>query len=222
MDTAEELAARATGLLLAVADGRDGAATAYDTLLYPLVLAAVRKRGRLLAAQAQRLTGTDGFAVPVVPDCDAEWVANDVTVLALERARAAAARFDPARGDGASWALRQAAFAYVDVVRGAYGTRRSMTVTPVEDGDLEAPLAREQAGISTEELVETKAALDHALAALPDLERRAVLFVRYYGLSYAETAELLFGDAGQTRRVDKALQSARRRLATAEAAWRRA
>lgn len=216
----EEIASRASELLLAVAAGHPGAAREYDTLLYPMIFAAVKQRGRLLVTQAARTTGTDGISVPFVPDCDLEWVSNDVAVHALERARANAGRFDPARGDGATWALRQAAFSYVDVVRATYGTRRTMTVVPTEEQELDVALHRDRVGIDPATVVELRAALDAALATLPSQERFVVLATLHHGLTYAETAELLFGDATQVRRVDRLRQSARRRLAEAERSWR--
>ena len=220
MTSPNEFSARATQLLLAVAARRSGSAEAYDTLLYPVVFTAVKKRGRLLVRQAAQMTGTGGLPVPFVPDCDLEWVAHDVAVHALDRARATAARFDPARGDGATWALRQAAFSYVDVVRTSYGGRRAMTVVPTEDEQLAAAAHRTHAVADPAVLVEQRAALDAALASLPQAERFVVLATMHQGLTYAETAELLLGDANQVRRVDKLLQSARRRLTVAEQAWR--
>lgn len=218
---ANQFTRRATRLLLAVAEGADGSAREYDTLLYPLVLAMVKKRGRLLAVDAARLTGTDGMGVPLVPDCDREWVANDVTVHALERARAQAARFDPARGDGASWALRQASFSYVDVVRTAYGSRRSLTVLPQDIATLtELVDSSGMVSAGPEAVVEARAALDAALSALNYQERFVILATLHYGLSYAETAELLLADSTMTKRIDRLLQAARRKLAAAETTWR--
>lgn len=216
----EELATRATSLLVAVAEGRMGAAQEYDTLLYPVIFNAVKQRGRLLVRQAAQLTGTDGMSVPFVPDCDLEWVANDVAVHALDRARANAGKFDPTRGDGASWALRQAAFSYVDVVRSTYDARRAITMVPTTDEQLTTAANRLRVVDDPAVVVEQRAALDAALAALPVDERSVVLLTMYYGLTYAETAELVFRDASQVRRVDRLRQSARRRLAAAEQAWR--
>ena len=70
-------------LLRAVAAGVPGAAQDYDTLLYPFIYAVVKKRGRLLASQAARMTGTDGMPVPAVPASDLDLIANDVAVHAL-------------------------------------------------------------------------------------------------------------------------------------------
>lgn len=215
-----EIGGRATALLLAVAAGVSGAAREYDTLLYPLVFAAVKQRGRVLAVEAARLTGTDALSVPSVPDSDLEWVANDVAVHALERARARAHRFDPARGDGATWALRAASFSYVDVVRATYGARRRMTVVPTQDDALASAIDQHQVASDPADLVEQRAALDAALAALTADERFVMLATTHYGMSYAETAQILFGDASHVRRVDRLRQSARRSLRAAEEAWR--
>jgi len=160
--------------------------------------------------------------VPVVPACDVDLIANDVAVHALERARATARRFDPARGDGVMWALRAAAFSYVDVVRATYGTRRALTIVPSDDEELAAAVDTGGGAPDPAVVVEQRAALDAALATLAHDERFVVLATMHYGLSYAETAQLLFGDAGQVqvRRVDRLRQSARRSLANAEERWR--
>ncbi len=215
-----EIAQRATTLLLAVATGAPDAATEYDTLLYPLVFAEVKRRGRLLVVEAAQLTGTDAMSVPYVPDSDVEWIANDVAVHALERARASARRFDPTRGDGATWALRAAAFSYVDTVRATYGARRRMTLVPTEDEELVRTIDQNRTAPDPADIVEQRAALDAALAALKPDERFVVLATMHYGLSYSETAQLLFGDPKQVRRVDRLRQSARLALRAAEKAWR--
>jgi len=215
-----EIASRASMLLRAIAAGVPGAAQDYDTLLYPLIYAVVKQRGRLLAGQAARLTGTDGMPVSIVPTGDLDMIANDVAVHALERARATAQRFDPARGDGLMWALRAASFSYVDVVRATYGTRRALVMVPTEDTQLIQAADRNGQAADPAEIVEQRAALDAALAALTDEERFVVLATIHHGLSYAETAQLLFGDAGLARRVDRLRQSARRALAKAEHEWR--
>lgn len=215
-----EIATRASLLLRAVAADVPGAAQDYDTLLYPLIYAAVKQRGRTLASKAARLTGTDGMPVPVVPACDLEWIANDVAVHALERARATAGRFDPARGDGVTWALRAATFSYIDVVRTTYGARRALTIVPTDDDALAAAMDCIRSAPDPAIVVEQRAALDEALATLTDEERFVVLATLHLGFSYAETARLLFGDAAQVRRVDRLRQSARRSLADAEQRWR--
>jgi DNA-directed RNA polymerase specialized sigma24 family protein len=207
-------------LLRAIAAGVPDAAQDYDTLLYPIIYGAVKQRGRLLASQAARLTGTDGIPVPAVPACDVDWIANDVAVHALEHARATARRFDPARGDGVTWALRAAAFSYVDVVRATYGTRRALTIVPTDDEQLRVAVDAASATQDPAVIVEQRAALDAALEALTPDERFVVLATIHYGMSYAETAQLLFGDAGQVRRIDRLRQSARRSLAEAEQRWR--
>lgn len=217
--TTEELAARASSLLLAVAAGDQRAAVAYDTLMYPLVLAAVRKRGQLLVRNAQEMTGTDGLNVPMVQACDKEWIANDVTVLALERARARASSFDPDRGDGATWALRQASFAYVDVVRDAYGSRRGLSIVPVEDESLYKQLSLTATVPTPERVVEARAALDAALAEMPVLNRKVLLLALHHGFTYVEIAEILFLDPTATKKVDKILQASRRMLKNAQARW---
>ena len=169
-----EIASRASMLLRAVAAGVPGAAQDYDTLLYPLIYAVVKKRGRLLASQAARLTGTDGMPVPAVPASDLDLIANDVAVHALERARATAQRFDPGRGDGLMWALRGANFSYVNVVRATYGTRRSLVMVPTEDEQLAEAADRAGCAPDPAVVIEERAALDAALAVLTHEERYMV------------------------------------------------
>lgn len=214
-----EIASRASMLLRAIAADVPGAAEDYDTLIYPLIYSLVRHRGRLLASQASRVTGTDSLPVPVVPSCDLEWIAHDVAVHALTRARATAKRFDQTRGDGLMWAVRAASFSYIDVVRETYGTRRLLKVVPTEREQL---IEIAEGGVSAPDpalVVEQRHALDAALGALADDERRVVLATSHYGLSYAETAEFVFGESSQVGRVDRLLRSARRKLAEAERQW---
>jgi DNA-directed RNA polymerase specialized sigma24 family protein len=214
-----EIASRASMLLRAIAAGVPGAAEDYDTLIYPLIYRVVKHRGRLLASQAARGTGTDNLPVPVVPGCDLEWIAHDVAVHALTRAKATAKRFDETRGDGLMWAIRAASFSYIDVVRETYGTRRFLKMVPTEHEQL-SELAEDAVTAADPALIiEQRHALDAALSALAYDERRVVLATSHYGLSYAETAELVFGDPGQVGRVDRVLRSARRKLIEAERKW---
>lgn len=221
VDDAPALAARGTELLLDVAAAVPGAAKKYDTLLYPVLYVLVKRRGRALASDAARAVGAGPLGVPAVPACDVESIANDVAVHALERARANANRFDPSRGDGASWAIRQASFSYVDVVRSTYGSRRAAAVIPVDDADLEAVSNRRSPGLDPGVVVEMRAALDAALGSLSPQERFVVLSTRHHGYTYVETAELLFGDPSQVRRVERLLRTAQGSLLQAQREWQR-
>lgn len=204
--------------MLAVAAGRPGAATALATELYKVLFAAARQRARAVGGRIRG--GADGVAIPPVPPADWDSVAHDVTVHALGRLVENARRFDPDRGDGLMWALRQVNLSYVDVVRDTYRLRRALHAIPTDDEQLIPVADAHRPGPDTAALVETRQQLDAALAALTVEERQVTLALSHYGYSYAETAELLFGDASATGRVDRVRRSARRKLALAEARWR--
>lgn len=219
MLSSAELATRASALLLSAAAGRPEADSAYRTLLYPVVFELGRRRGALLATSASRTLGNDGLPIPAVPAADRDLIAHDVATMALDRALAAAARFDPERGDGVSWAVRQANFCYVDVTRSTYGSRRAMTVVPTSDEHLIVVADADRQAADPAETVVQRAAARAALMALPREERAVALLVLHYGFSYAETAAMLFSDAALTGRVDRLLAKARRSLAAAQAQW---
>ena len=98
--------------------------------------------------------------------------------------------------------------------------RRALVMVPTQDEHLTEAADRKGGAPDPAVLVGQRAALDAALAALTDQERFVVLATMHYGLSYAETAQLLFGDARMVRRVDRLRQSARCALAKAEQRWR--
>lgn len=215
-----ELAARATSLLLQIAEGAgQRAEQAYDELLYRFLFVTVKTRAQALARQAAFLTKSE-LQLPRVSEGDMDVVAHDVTVAALQRARAGAARFDPARADGATWALNAAALAYVDVVRAWSGVRRAATAVPAEPETIEELVGLRQQAHDPAYIVEIRAAIDAALSSLGDDERYALLAHLHLGLSYAEIALYRFGDSRATKRVDRAMQSARRKLGDAAAQWR--
>ena len=212
-------AERATELLLRLARERDPSlARAYDELLFRDLHDVIRRRGVSLAMQAAGSSDSDVW-VPRVQPADLEAIALDATVAALERARRTADRFDPARGDGASWALGAAGFAYIDVVRDFYQVRRKAQSVSVDPADLEGISSRHTASASPEYIVETRAQLLEALKLLTDVERYAVLARAQYGMSYAEIATYLYGDPLAVKKVDTLLQRSRRKLAEAERAW---
>lgn len=121
--------------------------------------------------------------------------------------------------DGLMWAIRAASFSYIDVVRETYGTRRFLKIVPTEPEQLNEIAEGSVTAPDPALVVEQRHALDAALGALADDERRVVLAVSHYGLSYAETAKLVLGEPGQVGRVDRLLRSARRKLAEAERKW---
>lgn len=215
----EPYAERATELLLRIAREHDPAlARAYDELLFKDLYQVVRRRGLTLAMRASE-TSLRGVWVPRIQPGDLDAIALDATVAALERARRTAERFDPERGDGASWALGAAGFAYIDAVRDFYLIRRKGETINVDPSDLGRLSDQGQTATAPDVIAETRAALLDALSRLSDDERYVVLAQAQYGMSYAEIAQYRFGDPLQIKKVDRLLQSARRKLAAAERAW---
>lgn len=210
---------RASALLMAVARDPDGdAVRAFDALLYPEVLHYVRRRNRQLAQETLRLTGTGDMGVPLVGVAELDEVAHDVTVLALQRARAAARRFNPNRGDALDWVLRAAGFAYLDVVRTRMDARRQLRVDPVEDEALEQVVDQSPAEDIADQ-VARRLLLDACLQQLSPDQRAAVLLCDRFGFTHAGTAEVMYGDRRQVKRVGYLLTEGRRKLA---ACWKAA
>lgn len=209
-------AERATELLVGIARENDlGLARAYDTLLFDVLRDVVRRRGASLAVGVS----AEPIWLPKVRPADLDPIANDVTVAALERARRTADRFDPTRGDGASWALGAARFAYIDVVRDFYQVRRIGSTESVDPADLDEFASARQAESSAEEIAMTRAALEAALAALSAEERFVVLARAQYGMSYREIATYLYSNPNDTKKIDLILQRARRKLGDEEQRW---
>ncbi len=212
----EPLARRATELLLAVRNGSEAAANEYDALLFGFLKNTAMRRGRFMAADAAaqlhiraRSTG--------VRRSDLDEVATLAAVTALSRARASALRFDPERGDGATWALGALRFAYLDAEREVTGSRSVATDVPTDDAVLHARMEFDQADPAIQ--VEARDTLQRALSSLTDDERFVLLAKVQHGMAYSEIAEFRFGDESRTKLVDRLLQSARRKLAEAQAEW---
>lgn len=216
----DDLAAHATVLLRAHAAGDVSAGPAFDELLYRALVSYVRGRADWLVTDARRLVRQGGVTIPKVPPADLDALAADVTLDALARAKRTADRFDPDRGDGLTWAMGAAALSWVDVVRRQYGTRRQVQELLLGDEELAlvAPPAPPEHG--PEQRAEQIAAVDRALSVLTADERFVVVAKYQYGLTYREIALRLFGSPDAEKRVDNALQSARKKLADAEARWR--
>lgn len=214
----EPFAERATELLVRIAREDDPAlARAYDELLFTELYSVVRRRGVTLAMRPGE-TAIKGVWLPRIQPGDLDAIAMDATVGALQRARRSAARFDPERGDGASWALGAAGFAYVDAVRDFYLVRRKGEEVQLETAEL-GELSQQLPGQDPEQVFETRAALLHALERLSADERFVILAQAQYGMSYAEIAQYRFGGPLETKKVDRLLQSARLKLEEAERAW---
>jgi len=211
----EPFAERATELLVRLAHEEDPMlARAYDELLFKDLYDVVRRRGVALAMRAAE-SAVKGIWLPRVQPGDLNAIALDATVGALERARRTADRFDRSRGDGASWALGAAGFAYIDAVRDFYLVRRKGEEVSVDPADFGQLADRH----TPEQLVETRTALMDALDRLTSDERYLILAREQYGMSYTEIATYRFGTTSDVKKVDSLLQSARRKLAEAERAW---
>ncbi len=213
----EPLAERATRLLSAVARGDSEAASQYDALLFGFLRETALRRGRALAGEAAARAGVEVGSGAFVPAAELEEVATLAAEIALRRARASALRFDPERGDGASWALGALGHAYRDAVREVRRSRRGLVEEPTDDAALaaHAPLTDADPYLQ----VEIRDALARALGRLEPYERFAILALLQYGMPYAEISLYLFGDETQTKRVDRLLQSARAKLRQAHAEW---
>ena len=121
-----------------------------------------------------------------------------------------AARFESARGSAAAWMLRLAHSRAVDRVRAAEASgARDLRVGIRDLGAVESP----------EELVASRldsAAVERALATLPDAQRRAIILTHLAGYTQAEAAELLRVPLGTVKtRVREGLGRMRRLLEVA-------
>lgn len=214
----QPLAARATQLLLSVAGGDTTAAREYDALLFDFLRTTALRRGRFLAGDAIKAYGTSATGPVRIPSgTDLDEVAVVAAEIALARARASALRFDPTKSDGASWALGNLGHAYRDALRELGRTRRLLVEIPADEATLSvhAVPARDDPAMAAEE----QDLLSRALAELTDDERYVIVAQAHYGLTYAEIALYRWKDETATKRVDRLLQSAKRKLAEVQAAW---
>jgi DNA-directed RNA polymerase specialized sigma24 family protein len=214
----DPLAKRGTHLLLAVAAGDTDAAREYDTLLFDFLRATARTRGRFMAADALSRAGAATVSsVSVPPGTDLDEVAVVAAEIALARAKASALRFDPERSDGASWALGNLGHAYRDALRDLSRTRRLLVEVPVDDTVLYA-----HAGAASDDpsmAAVEQDLLNRALALLNEDEQYVVVAQIHFGLTYREIALYRFGDEAATKKVDRVLQSAKRKLRDAQLEW---
>lgn len=213
----KDLAQLATSLLMAIVRGETWAVAHYDGLLFPILKEVALRRGAMLATDAAQRMGDSGVSTPTVRPSDLEELAVVAAQRALVRARASALRFDPDRGDGASWALGALGYAYLDAARELSRSRRIAVEVPSEDLTLHGRSQLEANDPVVQ--VEARDALRRALESLTEDERYVVLATLQYGFTYRETAELRFGDATSTKRVDRLLQTARAKLREAYEAW---
>jgi DNA-directed RNA polymerase specialized sigma24 family protein len=217
MDELERLDQRAVELLTELADNPNGeGARQFDSLLYEFVWRYLRAKGDQIPARVAAYTGIDATAAPQPQPGELAEVAHEATIVALRRVREKAGVFDPARGKPTLWVIGAAEYAYVEVAKAIAKARRSEHLAFRDPADL---LEIPDSSPSTEEHVISKLsseqALAHAAEALSEREFAAVRLVDTLGLSYAEAAERMFGDASADRVVDGLLSRGRRRLALA-------
>lgn len=203
---------RATLLLLAVAAAPDdlSVAAAFDDCVYPVVLAAVRKRHRYFASAAARAPEQAQPWVPQVSEADLDHMVHSTAVLALQRARRSAGRFDPKKGDAIAWVLRNAQFAWIEEARKAVPNPRRHGI-PTADHQL-ATEGDRSGGCDVADHAATIVDLNHCLNQLPLEEQKAVILCLHFGLSHRQAAEVMMGDPERYKRVDKLLQQARTRM----------
>jgi DNA-directed RNA polymerase specialized sigma24 family protein len=199
---------QALSLLLAV--GRDStptAANAFDQFFYPFISEYVLERHSLIGIDVAKWSCASGSAAPELAPEQLDEAAHRATLTGLRRARASAARFDPALGTAIAWVRRAAAYAYVEVAKELAAERAGL---------VREPEVLEQMPAGSEDIAETLARqqlLDDLFLVLSDDERRVVALVLKHGYTYKEAAHTLFGSAGQAKKVDRLLQSARQKLA---------
>lgn len=124
-----------------------------------------------------------GLAVKIVRDrAQAEEVAQEAFVEAWRTA----ARFDPARGDVASWLLTISHRRSVDRVRSEQASRNREEHDGASNPGTPPDPVTEQVELELDQ-ERVRAALDH----LTDLQREAIELAYYGGRTYREVAEML-------------------------------
>jgi DNA-directed RNA polymerase specialized sigma24 family protein len=217
VDGTEELDRRGAQLLARLAVEPDGdCPRQFDALYYELVWRYLRTNDKKLAARVARYLKADGVVAPEVLDEEVAEVAHDATLIALRRVRQGAARFDPARGTATGWVIGAAEFAWVEVAKTIVSARRSGQHLFVAPEDL---LAVADPNPTTEEHVlrhlEDAEALADAARHLNENEWAAVRLVVTAGYSYAEAAQVIFGDETKTKQVGGLLERGKAKLAEA-------
>jgi RNA polymerase sigma factor (sigma-70 family) len=218
VDGIDELDRRGRQLLAELAaDPASDCWRQFDALFYELVWKYLRSCHRVLGARVARYLGVEGDVAPPLQPGEVEEVAHDATKVALRRVRQNAARFDHERGTPTKWVIGAAEYAYVEVAKTIAAARRpdrTRFVPPEELFDIP------DSNPTTEEHVlrhlQDEEALADAAEHLSEKEFAAVRLTITAGYSYAEVAELMFGDAAMTKQVDGLLTRGKRKLA---AAW---
>lgn len=198
---------RDTGTLLLLALAEESTpqlVKEFDNCFYPIVKRYVLKR-RLTLNQMAR-----GVSLPNVhlEGERLEETAHQTAVIACARARAAAAEFDPARGSAEAWVLRNAAYAYREVAANLADSRRRLRAAPTDDAALQDEIDSRHEAPDTADVVVARERLHSLFELLDETERNVVILCRRDGYTYAQAAEILFGDASKTSRVGRVLRLA--------------
>jgi len=206
-------------LLIALPTGGPEARSAFDTRVFPLIVAHVQKRAQVLAADAAKAVGAEGLPVPHVAAGDLPALAQDVATTTLARIHNSSHRFDPSRGSASAWVLRACAFAFVDESRKLAGGRGQLHAVPTDPVDMAEITG--MAAPDPADVIIQREQLEQALSSLTRQERTVFLQARRFGLTRQEIADVVFphlGAAG-TREVAAVLRRAERRLSAAAAAY---
>jgi DNA-directed RNA polymerase specialized sigma24 family protein len=213
----EELDIRGIALLAKLAaDPENPCWKQFDALFYEIVWKYLRANSGKMGPRVARYVGAEGTTVPEVFIDEVDEVAHEATTVALRRVRQNASRFDPNRGSLTHWVIGAAEYAYVEVAKTIVKARRSDILTFVPPEDL--PDERDRNPTPEEQVMrrlEDAAALEAAASSLSEREFAAVRLVVTAGYTYAEAAEVIFGDERMTRQVDGLLTRGRRKLADA-------
>ena len=217
MDGIEAIDRRGRELLAELAaDPESDCWRQFDDLFYPIVWSYLRADHAKLAARVARFLQVEGVVAPEVLPEEVDEVAHLATQRALRRVRENAERFDPQRGTPTKWVIGSAVYAWIEVAKEIVKARRSDQPAFLDPADLvdiadPSPTTEEHV---LRHLADTEALAD-AAGQLSEKEFVAVRLVVTAGYSYAEAAEVIFGDPTMTKQVDGLLTRGKRKLAHA-------
>jgi DNA-directed RNA polymerase specialized sigma24 family protein len=217
MDELENLDRRGRELLAELAENPDSDCwRQFDAIFYEIVWRYLRVNSDRLGTRVARYLGITGTVAPNVLRDEVDEVAHDATTIALRRVREKASQFNPARGTPTRWVIGAAEFAYTEVAKAVVGARRSAVLEFRDPDDL---LGFPDTNPTTEEHVVRRIGDEQALAAaarvLSERELTAIRLVVTLEFSYAEAAQVIYGDAGMGRQVEWLLTRGKRLLAEA-------
>lgn len=216
MDGIEELDRRGRQLLAELeADPRSDCWRQFDNLFYEPVFKYLRAKQPLLGARVARYLGGAGNLAPEILPEEIGEVLHDATQTALRRVRENAWKFVPERGSPTQWVLGAAEFAYVDVAKAIVEARRSAKLTFVDPSELLDHVDAKSTEEHVLRLLEDADALADAASHLEPEEWTALRLRVTAHHSRLETALLMFRDETAVRRVDRLVESAKRKLAVA-------